>query len=86
VTVKYEVMSLTIDRVHTGTRLAVSLHQRSVAKGGIGITETCVMSSAAEMHTTGLTNGARSVSVLSNNYNTPCYGALITFIKTLVKN
>jgi hypothetical protein len=38
-----------------------------MAEGGIGMIETCAMSSAAEMLVTGLTSGARSVSALSKN-------------------
>jgi hypothetical protein len=64
---KYGVMSLTTDRVHTGTQSVVSLHQRNVANGGIGITKICATSSAVEMHAIGLTTGARRVSALSKN-------------------
>jgi hypothetical protein len=66
-TVKYRITSLTTNRVHMGTQLAISLHQRNAAEGGIGMTEICVTSSTAEMHVIGLTTGARSVSAWSKN-------------------
>jgi hypothetical protein len=62
---KYRVMSLTTNRVHTGTQPAVSLHRRNAAKGEIGMTEICMMSSVVEMHAIELTTDTRSVSVLS---------------------
>jgi hypothetical protein len=64
---KYGVMSLTTDRVRVGTQPIVSLYQKSVAKGGTGMIGTCAMSSTAEMHVTGLTTDARSMSALSKN-------------------
>jgi hypothetical protein len=67
VTVKYGVMSLTTDRVHMGTRPAVSLHRRNATEGGIGISEICVAPSAAEMHAIELTTDTRRVSALSKN-------------------
>jgi hypothetical protein len=67
VTVKYEVMSLTTDRVCAGAHPTISLHQRNTAKDRIGMTEICATSSVEEMHTIGLTTGARSVSALSKN-------------------
>jgi hypothetical protein len=65
--VKYGVTSLTTDRVNAGTRPAVSLHQRNTTEGGIEMTEICMTSSTAEMHTTGLTTGVKSVSTLSKS-------------------
>jgi hypothetical protein len=62
---KHRVMSLTTSRVRAETQLAVSLHQRNVAKGKTGMTEICVMSSAVEMHATGSKTGIRSVSALN---------------------
>jgi hypothetical protein len=67
VTVKYGVTILTTDKVHVGTRSTVSLNWRNAAEGGIGMTEIYATSSAVEMHTIGLTIGARSVSALSKN-------------------
>jgi hypothetical protein len=67
VTVKYGVTSFTTDKIHVGTWPAVSLHQRNAAEGGIRVTKICVTSFAAEIHATGLTTGARSVSALSKN-------------------
>jgi hypothetical protein len=62
---KYGVTSLTTDRVDVGTQPAVSLLQRSMTEGMIGMTETCAISSAVEMHMAGLTTGARSTSASS---------------------
>jgi hypothetical protein len=63
----HRVKSLTTSRAHAGTQPAVSLHQRSVAEGVIGKTETCVTSSVAEMHVAALTADGRSMSALSKN-------------------
>jgi hypothetical protein len=54
-------------RVHTGTRPAVSLDQRSVAKGMIGMTKTCTMSSAIEMHMARSKIGAKSENASSRS-------------------
>jgi hypothetical protein len=63
---KHGVKILTTGRVRTGTRLAVSLHQRNAAVGETGITMTCMTSSIAEMHTVGSRTSVRSMSALSN--------------------
>jgi hypothetical protein len=39
----------------------------NMAEGGIRKTEICAMTSAIEMHTVGLTTGAKSMSTLSKN-------------------
>jgi hypothetical protein len=57
---KHRVMSLTTSRVHAGTQLAVSLHQRNIAKGETRMTETSAMSSAAQMHAAGSKTSVRS--------------------------
>jgi hypothetical protein len=64
---KLGVMSLTTGRVRAGTQLAVSLHRRNVAEGETGMTETCAMSSATKMHTTGSKTGVRSASALNRS-------------------
>jgi hypothetical protein len=64
---KHGVTSLTTDRVLMGTRQAISLHQRNVAEDKTGMTEICATSSAAEMHMTGLKNGARTMSALNRS-------------------
>jgi microcystin degradation protein MlrC len=66
-TAKYGVMNLTIDRIRTGTRPAVSLHRRSMTEGMIRMTETCATSSTVEMHVAGLTTSARSLSASSKS-------------------
>jgi hypothetical protein len=65
--VKYGVTSLTTNRVHVETWLAVSLHQRNVAKGRIRMTKICMTSYAAELHTIRLTADVRSMRMLSKN-------------------
>jgi hypothetical protein len=62
---KYGVTSLITNRVDVGTQPAVSLLQRSMTEGVIGLTETCVISSA--VHMAGLTTGARSTSASSKS-------------------
>jgi hypothetical protein len=52
------------------TRLVASLHWRSVAGRMAGITVTCAMTSAAEMHAAGSRTSAESGSVMSRNYMT----------------
>jgi hypothetical protein len=54
-------------RVRMGIQPAVSLHQRSVTEGIIGMIEICAMSSVAEMHATRLTTDARSMSASSKS-------------------
>jgi hypothetical protein len=61
---KHGVKIMTTARVRTGTRLAVSLHQRNTAVGETGITMTCMTSSIAEMHNIGSRTSVRSVSAL----------------------
>jgi hypothetical protein len=46
-------MIMTTDRVRTGTRQAVSLHQRNAVEGETGMTEICTTLSAIEMHVVG---------------------------------
>jgi hypothetical protein len=60
-------MIMTTNRVHTVTRQAVSLPQRNMVEGEIGMTKNCMMSSAAEMHTAGLKTGIRSVNILNRS-------------------
>jgi hypothetical protein len=67
VRMKHGVMSMTIDIVPMGTRLAVSLHRRNAAKNEIGMTEICVTSSTVEMHVAGLKTDARRVSTLNRS-------------------
>jgi uncharacterized membrane protein len=62
-----QVTSSTTDRVYAGTRLAVSLYQRNVAKGEIGMIETCTTSSAAKVHVIGSKTGVRSMSALNRS-------------------
>jgi hypothetical protein len=64
---KHRVMSLTTGRVNTGTRQAVSLHQRNAAKDETGTTKICVMSSTVEMHKARSKTGVRSVSALNRS-------------------
>jgi hypothetical protein len=64
---KHGVTSLTTDRVHVGTRLAVSLLQWNVAENETGMTETYVTSSTTEMHATGSKTNVRSVSALNKS-------------------
>jgi hypothetical protein len=61
------VRNLTTDRVHMGTWLAASLHRRGAANSVIRMTETCMTSSAVEMHADGSKTGAKSESALSRN-------------------
>jgi hypothetical protein len=53
-------------RVRMGIQPVVSLHQRSVTEGIIGMIEICAMSSVAEMHATRLTTDAMSASSKSD--------------------
>jgi hypothetical protein len=62
---KHRVTSLTTGRVLAGTWLAVLLHQRNVAEGKLGMTETCATLSAAKMHATGLKTDIRSMTALN---------------------
>jgi hypothetical protein len=64
---KHKVMTLNIGRVHTGTRLVVSLHRRNVAKGGTRMIETCMMSSIAKTHVARSKSGIRSASALNRS-------------------
>jgi hypothetical protein len=59
---------LTTDRFRKRTWLAFSLHQWNVAAGEIGITMTCVMSSAAEMRKVGLRIDVKSTSALIRSH------------------
>jgi hypothetical protein len=59
---KHRVMSLTTDRIITGTRQAISLHRRNTTEDETGMTEICTMSSVAEMHAVGLKTSIRSAS------------------------
>jgi hypothetical protein len=61
------VMVMTTDGVHMWTRQAVSLNQRNVAEGEIGMTEICMTSSVAEMHTVGSKTSVRNVSILNRS-------------------
>jgi hypothetical protein len=61
------VTSMTMGSVLTGTRQAVSLHQRSMFEDKTGMTEICATSSTVEMHTVGLKTGVRSVSALNRS-------------------
>jgi hypothetical protein len=78
------VRGLTTDRVHAGTRPAVSLHQRSTVKGMIGMTRTCAMSSVVEMHVARLKTGAKSESTLSKSGT--ARGTMITMILSMTNH
>jgi hypothetical protein len=54
-----EVRTLTTARAHTGTRLTVSLPQRSMTENEIRIIGTCAMLSATEIHSIGLKTDAK---------------------------
>jgi hypothetical protein len=75
---KHEVTSLTTGKVLMGTRQAVSLHRKNVAKDETGMTEICATSSAAEMH------AARSkidvISMSASNESSVKKGTMITMI------
>jgi hypothetical protein len=75
---KHGVMSLTTDRVRTGTRLTVSLHWRNAAEGETRMTETYAMLSMAKMHAGGSKIGVRSTSAL--NRSNVKRGAMIIMI------
>jgi hypothetical protein len=64
---KHGVMSLTTGRVHVGTQLAVSLHQRNTAEGETKMIEICVMSSVVKMHVVGLKTSVSSASALNKS-------------------
>jgi hypothetical protein len=61
------VSTLTTARVRMMTRPAVSLHQRNAAKDETEITETCVTSSAIEMHATGSKTDVKNETVSNKN-------------------
>jgi hypothetical protein len=75
------VTSLTTDRVIVGTWTVASLNQRSTAEGVGETITTCAMSSAVEIHATGLRIGAESKSAL--NRNNVMIGTMITTIPTM---
>jgi hypothetical protein len=62
---KHEVMSLTTDRVSTGTQQAASLHWRNVAEDKTRITEICVMSVAVERYVARSKTSIRSASAMN---------------------
>jgi hypothetical protein len=76
-----EVKNLTTGRVYTVTRPAVSLHQRNAAKGETGMTETCMMSSAIEMHVVKLKTSTESECASSRN--DAMRGTLITMVPSM---
>jgi hypothetical protein len=57
---------MAIGSVLMGTRPAASPHRRSVAKGKLQTTATCVMSSTTEMHMVGLRTGTGTRSATSS--------------------
>jgi hypothetical protein len=78
---KHGVMSLTTGRVHMGTQLAVSLHQRNMAEGETKMIEICVMSSVVKMHVVGLKTSVSSASALNkSNVKT---GTIITMVPNM---
>jgi hypothetical protein len=78
---KHGVMSLTTGRVHVGTQLAVSLHQRNMAEGETKMIEICVMSSVVKMHVVGLKTSVSSASALNkSNVKT---GTIITMVPNM---
>jgi hypothetical protein len=78
---KHGVMSLTTGRVHVGTQLAVSLHQRNTAEGETKMIEICVMSSVVKMHVVGLKTSVSSASALNkSNVKT---GTIITMVPNM---
>jgi hypothetical protein len=80
---KHGVMSLTIGKVLIGTHQAISLHQRNTAEDETEMIEICVMSSAAEMHATGLKTGIRSVSAV--NRSSVNKGTMTTTVPIMTK-
>jgi hypothetical protein len=61
------VIIMTTGKVLMGTRLAASLHQRSMAEDATEATVTYVMSSTVEMHVAKLKAGTKIESVKSKN-------------------
>jgi hypothetical protein len=72
------VTSLTTGRVNTGTQQAVSLHRRNTVEDETEMIDICMMSSAVEMHMTGLKSGIRSASAL--NKSSVKKGTMITTV------
>jgi hypothetical protein len=64
---RHGVIIMTTGRVRTGTRQAVSLHQRNAAEGDTRMTEICVTYSATEMHTVESKTGISSASILNRS-------------------
>jgi hypothetical protein len=60
-------MIMTVGRVHSKSRQAVSLHQSNAAEGETGMTEICMMSSTTEMHVAGSKISIRSMSVFNRS-------------------
>jgi hypothetical protein len=57
-------MIMTVGRVHSKSRQAVSLHQSNAAEGETGM---CMMSSTTEMHVAGSKISIRSMSVFNRS-------------------
>jgi hypothetical protein len=75
---KHGVMSLTTDRVRTGTRQVVSLHRRNAVEDETGMTEIYATSSRTEMHMIGLKTSVRSTS--ASNRTSVKNGTMITTV------
>jgi hypothetical protein len=75
---KHGVTSLTTGRVHVGTQLAFSHHQRNAAEGKTRMIETCMISSTSKMHIARLKTDVRSASAM--NRSNVKRGTMITMV------
>jgi hypothetical protein len=64
---KHGVTSMTTGRVHTGTRLVVSLHWGNAAEDETEMTKICATSSTTKMHATRLKTGVWNASTLNRS-------------------